>query len=323
MAKNGFVLRISPGEVDRVPEALEKDHLIIGWAEAKGLLDPNLNWVRFREIIRRVYHANDENLRKAGMSSGHVWRFVHDMDIGDLVVVPYGSKFYVGEVLGPAFYDESKVDDDSAYRRPVKWLNNKLGIPRTTAKSALVSRMKTRGTCANAGDLVDQIAECVTLAARGEKPTFEQDLQVRLVKGTLDELRSGRIDSYGFERLIETVLSGLGAVDTKIVPRSDDKGIDILATFRVASTFRLVVGIQAKHFHAEPPVGVDVVEQLITGIQEGGEDVTHGVVVTSGTFSPEATARAEDYGAKGIPIELIDGDQLAALIVQHGLEVML
>ena len=42
MAKNGFVLRIAPGGEDRVSEALEKDHLIIGWAEAEGLLDPKL-----------------------------------------------------------------------------------------------------------------------------------------------------------------------------------------------------------------------------------------------------------------------------------------
>ena len=45
------------------------------------------------------------------------------------------------------------------------------------------------------------------------------------------------------------------------------------------------------------------------------------MVVTSGTFSPEAEAkRYEDYG--GIPIELIDGEQFAGLIVEHGLDVM-
>ena len=43
------------------------------------------------------------------------------------------------------------------------------------------------------------------------------------------------MDNFGFERLIETVLHGLGAVDTKIVPRSKDKGIDIYATFLVAA----------------------------------------------------------------------------------------
>ena len=148
--KNGSVLRIAPSGGDRVSEALENGHLIIGWSAAKGLLDEELEWEGFREIIREVYSPDAEKLRKAGSAGGHMWRFIRDMKIGDLVVVPHGSEFYVGEVAGPAFYDENKVDEDSAYRRPVKWLNGKRPIPRAVAKSALLSRMKTRGTSADA-----------------------------------------------------------------------------------------------------------------------------------------------------------------------------
>ena len=142
-----------------------------------------------------------------------MWRFIRDMKIGDLVVVPHGSEFYVGEVAGPAFYDENKVDEDSAYRRPVKWLNGKRPIPRAVAKSALLSRMKTRGTSADATDLVEEIEEIKDWGERtksGTEPSFKTDLQSRLVEGTLHELRSGRMESYGFEKLIETVLHGLG-----------------------------------------------------------------------------------------------------------------
>ena len=323
MAINAFVLRISPSGVDRFPEAFESDQLIIGWSEAQGLLEPHLTWTQFRKIIHQTYHSGDSDMRGAGRSSGHMWRFIRDMKTDDLVVVPYGSVFYVARVCGPALHDKSKVDDDTAYRRPVKWLNEKRGIPRSTARSALISRMKTRGTCANAGDLVEEIQECVERSEAGEKPVFDQDLKMRLVADTLDELRSGRMESYGFERLIRTMLNGLGAVNTKIVPRSEDKGIDIVATFRVAGTIRVVVGIQAKHYHPKPPVDANVIGQLIHGIEEGGEDVTHGMVVTSGTFSDNAIDKAEAYAEdKGIPIELIDGEQFAKLIVEHGLEIV-
>lgn len=54
-----------------------------------------------------------------------MWRFIREMNVGDLVVVPHGSEFYVAEVSGPAMYDESKVEEDTAYRRNVKWLNDK------------------------------------------------------------------------------------------------------------------------------------------------------------------------------------------------------
>jgi len=295
--KKAFVLRIAPSGIDRVAEALGSDHLIIGWAEARGLLNPELGWDAFREIIRNVYYADAENLRNAGSAAGNMWRFIREMDEGDLVVVPSGASFYVGMVKGPAFYDLSRVDEDSAYRRPVEWLNGKRSIPRAIAKSALVSRMKVQGTCANA-----------------------TDLQRRLISETLEELRSGRMESFGFERLIETVLKGLGAVETRIVPRREDKGIDIYATFLVAGAFRQIVGIQAKHFQPEPPVSAEVVDQLIRGIEAGQERVTLGMVITSGTFRDDAAARAEAYGEeKGIPIELVDGEQFAKMIIEYGL----
>ena len=118
------------------------------------------------------------------------------------------------------------------------------------------------------------------------------------------------MENVGFERLIETVLRGLGAVDTKIVPKKKDKGIDIYATFLVAGAFRQFVGIQAKFFQPKPPVGADVVSQLTHGIEEGPEKVTLGMVITSGNFSPEAEAEAKRYEEdKGIPIELVAGEK--------------
>ena len=66
-----------------------------------------------------------------------------------------------------------------------------------------------------------------------------------------------------------------------------------------------------------------MVNQLTRGIEEGSECVTLGMVVTSGNFSSEAVEEAKRYEEeKGIPIELVDGEQFAGLIVEHGLEVM-
>ena len=78
------------------------------------------------------------------------------------------------------------------------------------------------------------------------------------------------MEERGFEKLIETVLGGLGAVKTWIVPRSEDVGIDIYARFLVAGIFQQMVGVQAKHFQPDPPVSAAVVDELIRGIEEGG-----------------------------------------------------
>ncbi|NBT54528.1 MAG: restriction endonuclease [Betaproteobacteria bacterium] len=105
------------------------------------------------------------------------------------------------------------------------------------------------------------------MSKRDAKPSFKTDLQGKLVSETLKEIRSGRIDDRGFEELIQKVLLGLGANEAKIIPRNKDKGADIVATFTVAGAFKLIVAVQAKHWRPEPPVGKDVVEQLIKGIE--------------------------------------------------------
>ena len=318
MSQSGFVLRIAPGRQDKVPEALASGQLIIGWADAEGLLDSTLTWEGFREIVRQAYYADHPTLRKAGAAAGHLWRFIREMKPDDLVEVPYGADFYVAEVSGPGTYDAAKIDDDSAYRRAATWLNGGKSIPRQLARSALLSRMKTQGTCADATDLLDEIKECLALAEQGQAPTFQTDLHARLIREVLAELRSGRIESFGFERLIQTVLRGLGAEDVRIVPRSEDKGADLLATFRVAGTFQQVVAVQAKHWQPDPPVSPEVVEQLIRGIE--AESANLGMIVTSGSISDAAVQAAEQYFEdKGVRIELVDGEQFAKLMVEHGI----
>ena len=168
MAKNGFVLRIAPDGEDKVSEALKNDQLIIGWAGAKDLLDPGLERKDFREIVHEEYYNKDGNLQRAGKAAGNLWRFIRVMEIGDLVVVPHKkSEFYVGEVEGDACYDETKVVEDSAYRRPVKWLNGKHAIPRARATSALAARLKTRWTCLEVTNLVTEIKDCLERAQAG------------------------------------------------------------------------------------------------------------------------------------------------------------
>ena len=47
------------------------------------------------------------------------------------------------------------------------------------------------------------------------------------------------------------------------------------------------------------------------------------MVITSGTISEEASTAAEQFFREnGIRIELVDGEQLAKLIVEHGIKVI-
>jgi predicted Mrr-cat superfamily restriction endonuclease len=314
MDQRAFVLRIAPNGKDLVPIALEDNDLIVGWATADGLLNENLNWVAFRRILYERFYAQDITQRRAGNATGYLWRFIREMKEGDFVVVPHHrSEFYVAEVIGPARYEMAKVSDDTAYRRAVRWLNSKRPIPRRLARAALQSRMKIQGTCADATDLLEEIR-----LALEAKTTFGEDLHKLLVKHTIIEIRTGKMDGGKFEKFVASLLEGLGASEVRLVPHSLDKGADIIASFRVAGAFQLIVAVQAKHYQPKPPVPKSVIEGLLRGMEAESADL--GMVITSGTISDEAYKFAGQlYEEQGIKIEFVDGEQLSALVLEYGL----
>ncbi|MDI7258988.1 MAG: restriction endonuclease [Thermodesulfobacteriota bacterium] len=314
-----FILRIAPSEIDHFPEALKSNELIIGWSKALGLLDPSLDWYQFRKILHDYYHSGDKDYTRSGRSAGNIWRFIREMNEGDLVVVPYGSDFYIARVTGPAYHDASKIDDDTAYRRSVEWLNGRTPIPRRFALATLQSRMKIRQTCVNASDLIDEIQDALKVGSETGTPSFESDLRRNLILEAHKQICSGRLDSFAFERLVATILTSLGGKGVRIVPRNLDKGVDILAVFSLAHTFKFTLGVQARHYYKpEPPLGASVIDYLWAGME--AEGVSFGWVVTAGSFSQEAVDRkAEIEEKQGVQIELIDGEQLAAMVIDSGL----
>lgn len=301
-------------------EALDSNVIIIGWSCAEGLIGNEDNWEAFRDKVKQGCYPEDPDFRRAGHGAKQMWRFIKDMQEGDLVVVPHGGGFYVAEVTGPARYEESKAPEDTAYRRDVKWLNGKKPIPRRIAPSPLQLRMRTRATTADASDLLLEIKACLDVGP--EPPTWRNDLRQKLIATVLEEMRGGRIENYGFEYLVCKVLKGLGADTARVISRRNDRGADIVATFKVAGgLLPLKVAVQVKHYRAEPPVGEQIIKQLIRGIE--AESADRGMLVTSGAIAEEAERFAQAYYEEsGIQIELVDGELLAGIIVDYGLKVI-
>jgi hypothetical protein len=69
---------------------LTANQVIIGWAQAEGLLNDSLSREQFREILRKQYYSDETNNRRAGAAAGHMWRFIREMKPQDRIVVPRG-----------------------------------------------------------------------------------------------------------------------------------------------------------------------------------------------------------------------------------------
>ena len=121
--KNAWVMRISPNGNSHLSETLESDEAILGWAKVNGLLE-----AKERSSIRKIMqeHYSDINSKTLGQWIGSVNRFFIEMKAGDYLLIPTQHAFYIATILEDnAFYLPEKVDDSSAYRRKIKWLNNK------------------------------------------------------------------------------------------------------------------------------------------------------------------------------------------------------
>ena len=313
--KNAFVMRIKTLGAT-VQDALEDNELILGWSYAHGLIGAESD----QETVKRHLAERDTRLqtskRALGSASGNVHRFLNEMAAGDLVVVPDGPAFLVGRVASDPFDRPEAEAIDGRIRRKIEWLT-KEAIPRSHARSRLVSRMRSRQTVTRAGDLIDEIEYALKAHGEGREPTFTGELRVRLVEQTLSELRDGRMDEREFERLLADLLVALGASEVEIVERRSDVGVDVKGKFLIAGQFETAVGIQAKYFRPYPPVGSDVVEQLASGMQEEGIDL--GIVATSGTISPAAEEKASEIeNERNARIVFLDGEAIAALLVEQG-----
>jgi hypothetical protein len=178
--------------------------------------------------------------------------------------------------------------------------------------------MKVRNTCVNATDLLEQILNVAKTAGRSSTPTFGSDLRRLLIQHTGQQLYNGRMNDHGFEYLVAEVLGSLGVKNVQIVPRNKDKGADILGTFDIGGILKLRLAVQAKQYKPQPPTGKEPLDELVRGMQ--AEGIVVGLVVIAGTFSQEALDRCEKAREEtGFHIELVDGEQLAAMIVDGGL----
>ncbi len=109
-----------------------------------------------------------------------------------------------------------------------------------------------------------------------------------------------------FERLCQRLLRESGFIKVEVTGRSGDGGIDKVGVLRV-NLLSFHVLFQSKRFKGS--VGASVVRDF-RGAMVGRAD--KGLILTTGTFSPDARREATRDGAPAI--DLIDGDALCELL---------
>ena len=141
-----------------------------------------------------------------------------------------------------------------------------------------------------------------------------QQLQDKLADDMLDALKG--VDPYQFERIVLALLEKMGYGTGQQVGRSGDGGIDGVINQDPLGLEK--VYIQAKRW--QNTVGEPEIRNFSGSLATNG--AAKGVFITTSNFSTTARQAAQTISAGIQLIRLINGHELARLMIQHGVGVV-
>jgi restriction system protein len=140
-----------------------------------------------------------------------------------------------------------------------------------------------------------------------------QETNNKAIDDLVAKLKAMKPDS--FERLIGRLLIEMGLEQVQVVGGPKDGGIDVKGVLQIDDGIRVNLSVQVKRYAKSVPV--DVVTSL-----RGSLDLTRGeqgLIVTTSKFTKDAVS--ESKATNKTPISLIDGEQLAGLLMKYRIGV--
>ncbi|WP_304192341.1 restriction endonuclease [Phenylobacterium aquaticum] len=319
MSREQLIWGIHEGRHGEAEElALDKGRISIGWHAMGDLSKLGPDRESFKNAVAKTFPEY-----KAGavpVQAGQLYRFVHEMQPGDLVVLPAkrDRRIHIGRVDG---HYEYVADAPNGYRnqRNVIWL---VDLPRTTFTQGALWETGSALTLFQVKNYADEYRLAVTGLSAAQSLDDEADVvavaddepTVAAVAEEIEESTSDfvlkqltrKVRGREFEFFVAHLLEAMG-YRTRVTVATGDGGVDIIAHKDALGFEPPIIKVQVKS--SEGQIGEPDVKQL-KGNLSGGEK---GLFVTLGTFSSKASVFA-----RTVPdIRLIDGAELVKLILEH------
>lgn len=288
---------------------LKQHRVAIGWAEIGDLsvLGPSLE--DFKVAVQATYP--DKKPGAIPNNAGQLFRFVHVMKPGDLIV--YRSKvsqqIHVGRVSGGYSYDPT-ISLGYPNTRAVTWL--KAAPPSMFSQGALYAIGSSVSLF-----LVGNYAEEFRALVEGQPvpvPRVDEDETVAAVTADIEESTrdfilkklAQELKGHPFANFVAHLLNTMG-YRTRVSPPGPDGGIDIIAHKDELGFEPPIIKVQVKS--KEGSSGNPEVSQLYGNVANS----EFGLLVTLGTFTTQAMSFAKSKSN----LRLIDGESLVKLILEH------
>jgi restriction system protein len=284
-----------------------KNNLIgIGWREIGDLLLIDADREAFKEKYKQIFV--DSKPQAIPTCAGMLFRFAHEMQIGDYVVFP--SKIDRMINLGIVEGEYTFVNDGSHYvhRRKVKWLKH---LPRTAFSQGALYEVGSALTLF----LIKNYADEYLLALEKSSKKIEivaDDAEVvektteDIIESTKDYILkelSKNLKGYDLENFIADLLRAMGYRAT-VSPHGGDSGIDITA-YKDELPPRILVQVKS----GDDDIRESTIQSLKGAMREGD----YGLFITLANY----TKNAQNYLKNTPIIRGINGTELVELILKY------
>jgi restriction system protein len=276
-------------------------------------------------VAARLY----TDIQRHGEASPFIQTGPNTFGLRDGTKLPVVKPKETSKTLGLYSFTEAaeKVLEQFGKKRPMHYRD-------VTAKALELEWIATEGKTPEATMYAQILTEIRRHQKRGEQPRFVQHgsgyvgLSRWMGRGLAFEIeqhnkrvrqslhkRLLKMDAYDFEELIAQLLISIGFEEIEVTRRGGDGGIDVRGTLVVGDVIRTRMAVQAKRWKLKNRVQAPTVQQV------RGSLGTHeqGLIITTSDFSSGARTEAERLNA--VPVALMNGEQLAALLAQYEIGV--
>lgn len=191
MSKAAFFCKAKPdGDTDVSDIGLVDGCIFYGLCSIPDLLDSGLTKADIKAKVEFTY----PHFPTADLDANMFWKFSRAMQIGDLVLMPQKQKnvtvYFIGRVLDEAFYAPEHIENYTAYRRAVHWLNNKIPLAKADLSTSLFNDLTRHPyvmpTLSDISEYSEELAKLVdpstdtTLDAESPFNEFQDSFEARL-----------------------------------------------------------------------------------------------------------------------------------------------
>lgn len=284
-----------------------KDNIVaIGWQELGDLSKIPEDREAFKEKYSQIYP--DANKGSVAACVGMLFRYYHDVQIGDYIVFPSKSdrKINIGIIEGPYIYDPTQKEYVNT--RKVKWIKS---LPRTSFSQGALYEIGSALTFFSVKNYADEFLSALDKDFKKQASTDQEDESVGataedIIESTKDFILkelSRQLKGYDLEQFIADLLRAMG-YRTTVSPQGGDSGIDITA-YKDELPPRILVQVKSQDS--------DIKEATIQSLKGAMREGDYGLFVTLSNY----TRNAQKYLDSTPIIRGINGTELVELILKY------